>query len=287
LNAAAPALVGETCAVRPRVRNLATLYGVALAAVVAYASAAEAGMGDSSVFLPLVAVFVAAAISSVAGFAFAPISAVMLVWLIPEPVQMVAVILAASITIQGFSVWALRRQMAWRGCLRFLAGGLVTLPLGLLLLLTLSGHRHAMALGVLMVAYGGWMLLRPPVPPRTPPGWTAVLAGALGGVTGGMTGFPSAPVTVWGGICGQGRVELRGILQPFIFVMQVASLLLLQVMAPDRGAAAGFDPLLLLVVPPALLGTLCGIGLYLRLSDMQFNRVVNLTLIAAGFGLLL
>lgn len=42
-----------------------------------------------------------------------------------------------------------------------------------------------------------------------------------------------------------------------------------------------------MVVPPALLGMMCGIGLYTRLLHIQLMRVVNVTLIVVGIGRLL
>ena len=43
---------------------------------------------------------------------------------------------------------------------------------------------------------------------------------------------------------------------------------------------------LLLVVVPAVLGAICGLQVYGRLSDLLFARAVNLTFLGAGFAML-
>jgi len=88
---------------------------------------------------------------------------------------------------------------------------------------------------------------------------------------------------------GWDKARQRGVYQPFILLMQFAALAILAVRAggPRHAATpmAEFAPLIF--VPAALLGTWCGLGWYRRLNDAQFAKVVNLLLIAAGFGLIL
>lgn len=284
------------------------LAGCALAALL-YALFVQHTWPDAGLLCPLLAVFFAAAIASVAGFAFAPICAAMLVHVIDDPVRMVAIILVASVTMQALCVVRLWREMDWRGGRSFLVGGLTTLPFGLLLLQGLSGRGHTLLLGVVTAAYAVWMLWRPAtlwrparqrapdhVRQRTPDHARQrtphharqrapdVLIGAMGGITGGLAGFPAAPVVAWCGLRGLGRVALRGLVQPYILVMQGAALLMLHLMLTNGGAMPRQD--LLLAIAPALLGTLCGLQLYGRLSDRQFRRAVNLMLLVSGLAML-
>ncbi len=267
---------------------LLAVLGCNTLAAVLYAGAVAALWPAFGLGMPILAVFMAAAVSSIAGFAFSPIAAVMLVHLVDDPVRMVSMMLIASITIQTYSVRHLWRDLDWRGGLPFLLGGLATLPFGLLLLMQISGRGHALLLGTVLVVYGGWMLWRPPAAPRgAVPGWVEVLVGAASGVCGGLAGFPGGPVVVWCGLRGVGRVAARGLTQPFILLMQIAALLLLQVLDPGPEARPGTDPALLLVMAPALFGTLCGLALYERLSDRQFARMVNAMLLLAGAAMLM
>lgn len=258
-----------------------------------------AGTGAASAAPPpaaaLFAVFAAATLSSIAGFAFSPLCAALLLPLGGEPVGTVRIMLVCSIGIQALSVWSLRRAVAPRLLGPFLLGGLATLPLGIHLLLQLSQRRHAALMGALLIGHASWMLLRrkPVVLPRRGR-WRGVLgdalAGAAGGITGGLAAFPGACVTIGCGLQGWAKERQRAVFQPYILLMQVAALAWMQLLLPAApggdawrvglGDAASF-------LPPALLGTLCGLSLFHRLSDRQFGLAVNLLLIASGAALML
>jgi uncharacterized membrane protein YfcA len=111
--------------------------------------------------------------------------------------------------------------------------------------------------------------------------------GFLGGITGGLAGFPGATVTIWCGMRGWDKRRQRGIYQPFILLMQVLALLLIQIMRPSvtRSVGPSLVPLVEFV-PVALLGTWFGLAIFRRLSDRTFTLAVNLLLLASGFGLL-
>jgi hypothetical protein len=230
-------------------------------------------------------VFVAAALSSVAGFAFSAICGALLFYVMP-PVLAVQLMMVCSIAIQGFSVLALRHAIDWRVLWRFLLGGVLSIPVGVYLLLDLDSAIYCRVLGAFLVAYGIFMLLRPAARLDVPHRWADGVAGLLGGITGGFAGFPGAFVTIWCGLKGWDKNRQRGIYQPFILIMQVLGLAAISFAA--TGSRHGFHSIglgSLLYVPPALLGTWCGLGWYRRLSDAQFTRVVNLLLIAAGAAL--
>ena len=110
--------------------------------------------------------------------------------------------------------------------------------------------------------------------------------GFLGGITGGLAGFPGAAVTIWCSMRSWDKRRQRGIYQPFILFMQVLALLLIELMRSTipLGAGLGLDPVMF--VPPALLGTWLGLGIFRRLSDQGFGLVVNLLLLVSGVGLL-
>ena len=272
---------------QPASNAILVVLGGAGLATLAYIYAIGAIAPDLALVGPLLAVFTAAAVSSVAGFAFAPICAAMLVHLIDDPLRMVSMILIASITVQAFVVLSLWQEMDWAGALVVLTGGLCTLPIGLVLLLGMTGRAPVLLLGALLVVYALWMLRRPYAAKEVErPRWADVMIGAAGGITGGFAGFPAGPLVAWFGWCGVGRVASRGIVQPFILMMQVAALLMLNAFAPTRVAVAGVDPTLLLVAAPALSGTICGLKVCARLSDRVFARAVNLTLLCAGLAML-
>lgn len=234
-----------------------------------------------------VGVFLAATVSSIAGFAFSALCGPVLAQLDMSPVRMVQTMALCSIAIQGWSVWALRRDVDAVALAPLLAGGLCALPLGVALLLHLPQGGHAAPFGALVLAYGIWALLRPPLRLARPPGLLAdVLAGATGGITGGLAAFPGAVVAVWCGLRGWPKERQRAVTQAYILVMQVAALGAIAVMAEAAGQPAAPDAATLAHVPAALLGAVCGLRLFRGLTDAQFGRAVNALLIAAGAAML-
>jgi uncharacterized membrane protein YfcA len=231
----------------------------------------------------IAAVLFAATLGSIVGFGFAPLCAAMLLPLMQDPVQVVTVLLLSSIAIQSLSVWTLRRSIMPQALLPFLVGGLLGLPAGIYLLLHLQAAVYVRLLGVLLILYGVCMLLHRPMVVRSGPISDAVF-GAAGGVMGGLAAFPSAFVAIWCGTKGWDKARQRGVYQPFILIMQVLALLLLQWAAPHREGPS-LSVAAWTFVPAALLGTCCGLAIFRCLSDRQFGATVNLLLIAAGLGL--
>jgi uncharacterized membrane protein YfcA len=241
-----------------------------------------------TVALTIVAVFIATTLSSVAGFAFSAICGAFLFQFL-RPVEAVHLMIVCSIALQFLSVVALRHSIDWRLLSRFLLGGLISLPLGIYLLTVLAAGLYVHIIGAFLVAYGLFMLFRPAFTLRFQRDWADVVVGAVGGVTGGFAAFPGAFVTIWCSLKGWDKARQRGVYQPFILLMQLAALAILTL--HPAGPIHGTTPIAavtpLIFVPAALLGTWCGLGWYRRLSDAQFAKIVNLLLIAAGFGLIL
>lgn len=227
------------------------------------------------------AIFLASAVSSIAGFAFSAVCGAMLFHLSGEPVQIVQIMIVCSIANQTAMVWSLRRTIRWRELATFLIGGAFGLPVGITVLLKLDRHVYTHVLGVFLIAYGCYMLVREPLVIRRQTPAFDVLAGILGGITGGAAGFPGAFVTIWCGFKGWSKERQRAMYQPFILIMQVAALTTISLLRHSAGKL-GFEPADLLCIPAALLGTAVGITLYKRLSENHFARTVNLLMIVSG-----
>ncbi len=270
---------------RARLAGIATA-AIGVAIVIAYATLLPRG-GLSESAPALAAVLLAATLSSIAGFAFSAICGVMLLHMISDQVQVVQIMMVCSIAIQSLSVIMLWRDIDLRGLLAFLAGGVVGLPLGVWLLLNLEHVWFKEAVGALLTIYATYVLLKRPVTITCDSRMADAGVGFLGGITGGLAGFPGAAVTIWCGMKDRDKRRQRGIFQPFILVMQVLALLLIQVVrsTASRHVGLGFDPLL--YIPVALAGTWLGLAIFRRLSDRSFTLVVNLLLLASGIGLLI
>jgi uncharacterized membrane protein YfcA len=242
---------------------------------------------DERVPALLAAILVAATISSIAGFAFSALCGALLFHLVDSPVHAVNVMIVCSIAIQLLSVATLWRSIDWRSLPVFLAGGVLGVPAGVYLLLHLRIGVYRDIMGGLLIAYGGYLLLRWPIRPlRTGPLWDAC-AGFLGGLTGGLAGFPGAFVTVWCGLKGWNKARQRGVYQPFILGMQPVTLIAIYLMRPSSVTTAQTDFGTLAFVPAAMLGAWLGLRIFRRLTDQQFELAINVLLIVSGIGLIL
>jgi uncharacterized protein len=244
------------------------------------------GKGAGDTIVALLAVLAASAVSSIAGFAFSALCGALLFHILDSQVYAVQVMTVASIAIQSLSVIALWRSIEWRSLPVYLIGGVLGVPAGVWLLLNLHTGVHREVIGVLLIAYGGYVLLRY----RT---WSIragpladLSAGFVGGITGGLAAFPGAAVTIWCSLKGWDKAHQRGVYQPFILLMQPVTLIAIWLMQPPTSLpVAQMNWEMLIFVPAALLGTWLGLNIFKRLSDQQFELAVCGLLIVSGVGL--
>lgn len=230
----------------------------------------------------LLVVFVAALISSIAGFAFAALSGAALAHLYDDPVRAVEVMVVCSIAIQSYSVLALRRDIDWGSLVPFLLGGLPAVPLGVWLLTQVSPIGFALALGAFLVSYGVYSLLRPSDIQVRGHVLLDVTIGALGGIVGGLAAFPGAFITIWCGMRGWTKTQQRATYQPYILVLQLMALACLRTTTTVHGAWSQ----LALHVPVVLLAAYIGLALFKKLTHRQFTLVVYGLLVVSGLSLL-
>jgi len=263
----------------PHFKRLALLAAAAIVIPIAWPPSGLDHRGLCS--LIMLSIFLAATISSIAGFAFSAIAGASLLHLIADPVEAVKVMIVASIAIQSYSVVAIRSTVEWRRLLPFLLGGVLTMPLGIYLVLHASTNAYWNGMGAFLVIYAVVMLLRGRPVVHRGNSFIDVAAGALGGITGGAAGFPGAFVTIWCGMRGWDKNRQRAVYQPFILIMQVITLAALEAF----GGAHRYDASLMAYVPAALLGAYCGLFIFKRLNDRHFNIAIYLLLIASGIAL--
>jgi uncharacterized membrane protein YfcA len=235
----------------------------------------------------MLAIAAASLVSSIAGFAFSAVCGAMLFHLSDDPVQVVQIMMTCSIANQAAMTWNMRRNIDWQGLRVYLAGGTCGVAIGVWILLHLDRAAYIPCLGVFLLAYGAYMLLRQPMVIRRQYIALDFAMGLLGGVTGGAAGFPGAAVTIWCGMKGWDKDRQRAVFQPFILIMQVLGLLAITVARQASVGAVDRDIATLLYIPVSLLGTMLGLALYRRMSDNQFARVVNLLLVVSGLSYVL
>lgn len=239
---------------------------------------------------------VAAVLSGLSGFGFSAVGSLSLLVLPPQ--LGVALLMGLSLIGQLASYRSLRSELCdaggaagpWReGVGPYLLGGCLGLPAGLAVLGLVSAATLVMSLGVLLITYSAWALLKPeglrlralPLGP-----WTGLAVGALGGLVGGFSAFPGAVIVVWSGLIGLTKAHTRALTTPFILGMQVVGLLAICLLWPERLGMA-FWGLMILNAPLVLLGNRCGVALYRRTSDRGYRQVTLAALGVSGLGLLL
>jgi hypothetical protein len=230
--------------------------------------------------------------SGLAGFGFSAVGAACLLFM--EPILEVPTLQALGTANQLLSVEQLRADMpkTWKDFLAAPAppilGGLVGVPIGVWLLSHLPAKQLMTVFGALLVVYSLYSMFKPVglKVRRLDSPVAGAIAGILGGAVGGFTGFPGAMVVVWVGLRDMPKALNRAIVQPYIIMSQVYSLSLIAWLHPSYLSHRYW--LLLLITSPAVLpGTLGGLWIYRRISDVNFKRVSYFLLGLSGASLLL
>src|SRR5262244_621966 len=130
----------------------------------------------------LTATFAAALVTGVAGFAFGLVAAA--IWLhILTPIQTATLIIAFGLVVQGISVWKLRRALRWSRLWPFLLGGALGVPIGVAILGWARPEYIRLVIGIVLVVFSAYSLVRPPMKPVTRVGASAdVSVGFLNGI---------------------------------------------------------------------------------------------------------
>jgi uncharacterized membrane protein YfcA len=241
------------------------------------------GVSASDLAIFLSATFAAALVAGLAGFAFGLIAAP--AWLhVLSPSDTAALIVAFGLLVQGVAAWKLRRALDWRRLWPFLAGGALGVPFGVAAIEWARPGVLRAGVGVVLVAYSLYALLRPALKPIRATALADGGIGFLGGLLGGSTGLGGILPTVWCGLRGWTSDEQRAVFQPVavaIFVMAAVWL------GTEGGISKSTFALILLGLPMLLAGIWLGLRLYGSLDAAAFRRIVLVLLLGSGITLVL
>jgi uncharacterized protein len=227
-------------------------------------------------------IFLASMLSSVVGFAFSAIAGAILFHIDNSYLHAVQTMLVASISLQSFSVFYLRKNIVVRALAPFLAGGAATLMLGVYVVTHTKVEALLVLTGTILILYG-LFTIRGKVPRLHYTGIAGdVCSGALGGITGPVAAFPGAFVAIWCSLKGWDKSRQRGVTQPYILTMQIFTLGALSVMSGPRVA---LDWPLLQYPLPAIAGAVFGLKLFERLNDRQFLSMIAALLVVSGIAM--
>ena len=235
------------------------------------------------IILVVAGAFVGGFVAGLTGFGTGITALPLWLYAVP-PVLAGPLVVVCSVVAQVQTLPAIWHAIDFKRALPFIWGGLLGVPVGTLLLPHVPDTAFKLGVGVLLIVYCGFLLLRGI---RFNIEWGGRLAdsvaGLFGGVLGGLAGLSGPPPTIWTGLRGWEKDARRGVLQSFNF-----SILTFAFVAQAFAGLITLElgRLVLIALPGTLLGAFLGRRLYSRLDTVRFDKVVLTLLLIAGFALL-
>lgn len=228
----------------------------------------------------------AAIVSGSSGFAFGLISSA--IWLhVLAPSHVVPLAVICSMLVNLVMAWQLRGLIKMDLLWPFLAGAMIGVPIGVAALHSLDAHLVRQGVGVLLVVYSIYMLLKPkmPVVSMSPAGGKVAdgAVGLLGGFMGGATSLNGVFPTLWCGLRGWTKTEQRGVFQTYILVVHAITLMWLG-SAGELDMKVGRD--VLICIPALGLGSWLGMRLFNKVSENGFRKLILGLFLLSGLALL-
>jgi uncharacterized membrane protein YfcA len=229
-------------------------------------------------------------VAGVAGFGFS-LFGVGVLWILP-PREGIPLLMLLSACSQILSIAQLRASMpplrTWwpQGPAPCVIGGWLGVPVGLWLLSYLDTQLLCSIIGLILLGYSLWILLKPvgmiPLRSTLP---RAVSVGLLGGVVGGFCGSPGSVMVIWANLLGLNKEQQRATVQPYILAMQLMALLIFVIRGGVFSGCLGI--LWISSFTVILLTTRLGVLVFRRLSNRTYNCLVVIMLALSGVSLLI
>jgi len=216
-----------------------------------------------------------------AGFAFALVASAL--WLhVLDPLHATLLVAACGTLLHIGLIGGMRGTIDRKRISPLIAGGLVGVPIGIVVLTRVDQHAIKIVLGLLLVAYGLYALATPRLPVIARGGRAADAAiGFVAGLMGGLGGYSGVLPTIWTQLRGWPKDAARGVYQPFILVMQVATLVAAGAVTLDRLSLV----LIGAALPPLVAGAWLGWIAFGRLDERRFRQVLAVMIAASGAAL--
>ena len=226
----------------------------------------------------LLTTFVGGIVTGLAGFAMGLV--VSGVWLhILTPAQTAALIVGYGLLTQSYNIWKLRHALRWRTVAPFIIGGVVGVPIGAVLLTHIDPSYVRTGIGVLLIAYSTYFLVRPHFKPMHAGIAADVGIGVLNGVLGGLTGLAGPFITIWCQLRGFSKDQQRAVFQPVILAAFALTAISLTVAGT---VTADLVRIYLYGLPPLAAGLWLGLKLYGHLNEDTFRKVILVLLLFSG-----
>ena len=233
-------------------------------------------------FLIVVVVFSAALVQTLSGFGFA---------LLVMPIVTILIGLRAAaplVALVGLTLYIInfiryRRAISFRELLRLGVACALGVPVGIWALIHVDESIIKPVMGLILIAYAVYTLLRPTAP-RLDSQWWVYPAGFAAGCLGGAYNTPGPPVVVYGSLRQWPKEEFRAVLQALFFVSAV-------LVVASHGLAhhltAEVLTFYLYAVPALLLGVAAGSRIDPKLNWDRFRTLITVMIMVLGLSLVL
>ena len=235
---------------------------------------------DSLILIVIFGAVVAGFVQGLSGSNFGLVAMAVWAWAL-DPTLTGPLVVCGSLTGQLLAAGALRKQLDLPRLWPMVAGGVLGVPLGVLLLHQVDPVLFRLLVGLVLVLWCPLMLFSARLP-RVPGDSRGADAGVgvLGGIMGGLGGLSGPAPALWAVLKGWDRQTQRSVIQGFNLAMQASTMLTYLLTATVTAQALGLFPVVVLAV---LVPTLLGVRLYRGLSDQTFRRVVLGLLTVSGW----
>jgi uncharacterized membrane protein YfcA len=222
-------------------------------------------------------------VQGLSGFAFGMTAMSFWAWGM-DPVIAASLAVFGALTGQIIAAFTVKRGFDWRLLLPFFVGGMVGIPIGVMLLPLLNMDMFKVSLGSILIIWCPSMLFVSRFPKITSKGRVADGAiGLVGGVMSGFGGFAGIVPTLWCTLQGMAKDKQRVIIQNF----NLGALIFTMIAYLYKGIiTVSMLPYFAVLVPAMLIPSILGTKLYHRISDVAFRRLVLSLLTLSGIALL-
>ena len=180
------------------------------------------------------------------------------------------------------------KDIVWRDSLRLITTSILFVPVGAAALIALPPEPVTAVLGVLLILYAPYEILRSSRARETqpvidPPSWAPYLAGAISGVLGGAYNTNGPPLIIYAVSRQWAKHAFKGTVQSVIFIQFVTIDIVhtyngLVTMEVLRYCAAG--------APGVVLGAWAGFAVDKYIPQVQFRRGVLVLVAILGISLI-
>lgn len=237
------------------------------------------GLGTLQIILILVGAVTGGLVNGLTGFGTALTA--LGIWLFALPPTVAAtLVIICSVASQLQTLPMIWRTILWKRVLIFVAPGLLGVPIGTLLLPHIDPRVFKIVVGLLLVGYSGYALLRRA---DFKTAWGGHIAdgvvGFFGGVLGGLAGVSGAPPVIWTDLRGWTKHERRAVMQMFntaILSLALVSHAAWGLVTRDVIVAA------IVALPGTIIAVHAGAFIYRRLADHSYQRVILGLLLVSG-----